>query len=435
MIINGLNSGASVFMADFEDAHSPTWSGTIAGQVNLWDAIRREIEFTNEVGREYRLGPNPATLMVRPRGWHLDERHVEVDGQPISASLFDFGLFFFHNARELRARGTGPYFYLPKMEHYLEARLWNDVFGWAQAELGLPNGTVRATALIETLPAAFQMDEILYELRDHSAGLNCGRWDYLFSFIKQYRGQPEVLFPDRARLAMTTPFLTAYSHLLIHTCHRRGAHAIGGMAAQIPIKGDAQANAAALDLVRADKEREVRAGHDGTWVAHPALVPLAREVFDGGMTGPNQIQVPRDYRVTPLDLLQLPVGLISEDGVRRNVRVALRYLEAWLRGVGCVPIDHLMEDAATVEIARTQLWQWIRHGARLSEGTEVDAALFRRCLAEEVQALRAETGDPKALSVDQAAAVLEAVVTAGKLEEFITVLAYPLLEEPRGAVP
>jgi len=435
MIINGLNSGASVFMADFEDAHSPTWAGTIAGQVNLWDAVRREIAYTTEEGRVYQLGPKPATLMVRPRGWHLEERHVEVDGRPISASLFDFGLFFFHNARELRARGTGPYFYLPKIEHYLEARLWNDVFRWSQAELGLPNGTVRATALIETLPAAFHMDEILYELRDHSAGLNCGRWDYLFSFIKQYRDEPQVLFPDRARLSMATPFLTAYSHLLIHTCHRRGAHAIGGMAAQIPIKGDPEANAAALALVRVDKEREVRAGHDGTWVAHPALVPLAREVFDQGMEGPDQIHALREYRVAPLDLLQLPAGLISEDGVRRDTRVALRYLEAWLRGVGCVPIDHLMEDAATVEIARSQLWQWIHHRARLSEGKEVDPALFRHILQEEVRLLRAEGGEPGSPTVDRAAALLESVVTAGELEEFITVLAYSLLEEPPGAVP
>lgn len=434
MIINGLNSGASVFMADFEDAHSPTWSGTIGGQVNLWDAVRGSIEYSTEGGRVYRLGPKPATLMVRPRGWHLDERHVEVDGRSISASLFDFGLFFFHNARELRVRGTGPYFYLPKIEHYLEARLWNDVFRWSQTELGIPNGSVRATALIETLPAAFQMDEILYELREHSAGLNCGRWDYLFSFIKQFREDPGVLFPDRARLAMTTPFLTAYSHLLIATCHRRGAHAMGGMAAQIPIKGDAAANAAAMALVRADKEREVRAGHDGTWVAHPALVPLAREVFDQEMPGPHQIQVPREYRVAPGDLLQLPTGPISEDGVRRNTRVALRYLEAWLRGIGCVPLDHLMEDAATVEIARSQLWQWIHHRAPLSEGTVVDPALFRHYLAEEARQLRAETGELNTSSAERAVGLLEAVVTGVEMEEFITSLAYPLLEEPQEGV-
>ena len=432
MIINGLNSGASVFMADFEDAHSPTWEGTIAGQVNLWDAVRGTIEYTAEGGRVYHLDPRRATLMVRPRGWHLEERHVEVDGQPISASLFDFGLFFFHNARELRARGTGPYFYVPKLEHYLEARLWNDVFRWSQAELGIPNGTVRATALIETLPAAFQMDEILYELREHSAGLNCGRWDYLFSFIKQYRDRADGVFPDRALLSMTTPFLTAYSHLLVETCHRRGAHAMGGMAAQIPIKSNAEANAAAMALVRADKEREVRAGHDGTWVAHPGLVPLAREVFDRGMPGPNQIHRPRGHRVAPHDLLQLPTGPISDDGVRRNTRVALRYLAAWLRGVGCVPIDHLMEDAATVEIARSQLWQWIHHHSHLSTGAEVDSDLFRRHLAEEVRQLKSETNPSETGSVDRAASLLDEVVTAASMAEFITVLAYPRLEDVPG---
>jgi malate synthase len=434
MVINGLNSGASVFMADFEDAHSPTWSGTMAGQRNLRDAVRRQIEYTGPEGRAYRLVPSPATLMVRPRGWHLDERHLEVDGRPVSASLFDFGVFFFHNARELVDRGTGPYFYLPKMEHYLEARLWNDVFRTSQEALALPSGTVRATVLIETLPAAFQMDEILFELREHSAGLNCGRWDYLFSFLKQYRDDPRVLFPDRALLGMTTPFLTAYSHLLIQTCHRRGAHAMGGMAAQIPIKGDPGANAAAMGLVRADKEREVRAGHDGTWVAHPALVPIAREVFDGGMPGPNQVDAPRsEPPIAPSQLVILPTGPITEDGVRRNTRVALRYLEAWLRGVGCVPIDHLMEDAATVEIARSQLWQWIHHGALLSDGTPVAAPLFRSRLADQVRELRSEGGGPVSATIDRAAALLDRVVTAGALEEFITVSAYNELEDPPGS--
>jgi len=434
MIINGLNSGASVFMADFEDAHSPTWGGTIAGQVNLRDAVRRTIEYTNEDGRVYRLGASAATLMVRPRGWHLSERHLEVDGRPISASLFDFGLFFFHNAGELRARGTAPYFYLPKLEHYLEARLWNDVFRGSEEALGIPNGTVRATVLIETLPAAFQMDEILYELREHSAGLNCGRWDYLFSFIKQYQDDPRVVFPDRARLAMTTPFLTAYSHLLIRTCHRRGAHAMGGMAAQIPIKGEPEANAAALALVRSDKEREVRAGHDGTWVAHPALVPLAWEVFTTHMPAPNQIDVPHpEYCVGPRELLQLPDGPITTDGVRRNTRVALRYLEAWLRGMGCVPIDHLMEDAATVEIARSQLWQWLHHGARRPDGGLVDTELFRLQLGEEVRQLRSEASNPAAETIDRAAALLEGVVTATELEGFITELAYSFLGDfPEG---
>jgi malate synthase len=429
MIINALNSGASVFMADFEDSHSPTWTATVAGQLNLRDAVRRRVEYTSPDGREYRLGTSLATLMVRPRGWHLDERHVEVDGRAVSASLFDFGLFFFHNARECLARGTGPYFYLPKMEHYLEARLWNDVFRRAQDALGIPNGTVRATALIETLPAAFQMDEVLFELREHAAGLNCGRWDYLFSFIKQYRDRTEVVFPDRGRLGMATPFLTAYSHLLIRTCHRRGAHAMGGMAAQIPIKGDDAANAAALALVRADKEREVRAGHDGTWVAHPGLVALAREVFDAHMPGPNQIDGPGpEYRVGTSDLLELPQGPVTDDGVRRNTRVALRYLEAWLRGVGCVPIDHLMEDAATVEIARSQLWQWLHHGALLPDARPVTADRFRAHLEAEARAVREESG--ALASVDRAARLLEATVTAGKLEEFITVRAYPELGDP-----
>jgi malate synthase len=429
MIINGLNSGACVFMADFEDAHSPTWAGTIDGQVNLMDAVRRRIEYTSPEGRVYRLHRSPATLMVRPRGWHLDEPHASVGNRPMSASLLDFGLFFFHNARELVARGSGPYFYLPKLEHYLEARLWNEVFRWSQDALGIPVGTVRATALIETLPAAFQMDEILYELRDHSAGLNCGRWDYLFSFIKQFCDDPRVRFPDRSRLAMSTPFLTAYSHLLIRTCHRRGAHAMGGMAAQIPIKGDPEANDRALALVRSDKEREVAAGHDGTWVAHPALVPLAREVFDAHMPGPNQLDATHpEYAVDPSELLRLPEGAITEDGVRRNTRVALRYLEAWLRGIGCVPIDHLMEDAATVEIARSQLWQWLHHDAHLPDGRPVDAPLFRRHLAEEVRQLREEEGGPAAVSIDRATSLLEGVVTAAELEEFITRRALPYLE-------
>jgi len=434
MIINALNSGASVFMADFEDAHSPTWTGTVAGQANLRDAVRRRIEYESEEGKTYRLAPTIATLMVRPRGWHLEERHLRIDGIPISASLFDFGLFFFHNARELLDRGTGPYFYLPKLEHYLEARLWNEVFRAAQTALGVPQGSVRATVLIETLPAAFQMDEILYELREHSAGLNCGRWDYLFSFIKQFRDQTHVVFPDRARLGMTTPFLTAYTHLLIRTCHRRGAHAMGGMAAQIPIKGDPAANDAAMALVRADKEREVRAGHDGTWVAHPGLVPLARSVFDAGMPGPNQIDaLHAEYEVHPTELIELPTGPVTDEGVRRNARVALRYLEAWFRGIGCVPIDHLMEDAATVEIARCQLWQWVHHGARLPDGSPVELARVRAHLADEVRSLGAERGGRLPPSVDRAARLIDEVVSATALEGFITERAYSELEEPQGS--
>ena len=371
--------------------------------------------------------------MVRPRGWHLDERHVEVDGHPISASLFDFGLFFFHNARELVARGSGPYFYVPKIEHYREARLWSEVLRTSEETLGLRLGTARVTALIETLPAAFQMDEILYELREHSAGLNCGRWDYLFSFIKQYRDDPHLLFPDRSALAMSTPFLTAYSRLLIQTCHRRGAHAMGGMAAQIPIRDDPAANDRALAAVRLDKEREVRAGHDGTWVAHPGLVAIARDVFDSVMRGPNQIFAPpAGPPVPPEELLVPPVGPVTGEGVRRNTRVAIRYLESWLRGIGCVPIDHLMEDAATVEIARSQLWQWVHHGARTDTGARVDAALLRKMLASEVESLRSELPPPRSSpTVEAAARLLREVVLAPRLEEFIIARAYPMLDAPR----
>jgi malate synthase len=436
MIINALNSGAQVFMADFEDSHSPTWAGTIAGQVNLIDAVRRSIEYRTAEGKQYRLIDNTATLMVRPRGWHLAESHVRKRDQPISASLFDFALFLFHNAAELRRRGTGPYFYLPKLEHHLEARLWNDVFQYSEERLGLSPGSIRATVLIETLPAVFQMDEILWELREHSVGLNCGRWDYLFSFIKQVRDDPHWLFPDRALLTMDTPFLTAYSHLLIETCHRRGAHAMGGMAAQIPIKGDPARNAEAIARVVADKEREVRAGHDGTWVAHPGLVPVAREVFDRGMTGSHQIARPaRTEPIGPKQLLDVPRGAITSDGVRKNTRVALRYLEAWLRGIGCVPIDYLMEDAATVEIARTQLWQWVHHRAPLAGGGTVDAPLVAHFLETEAALLRDEPdASGGAASVERAAKLLERVVLARTFEEFITECAYPLLGEAPGAV-
>lgn len=430
MVINALNSGASVYMADFEDAHSPVWAATVVGQGNLIDAVRRRIEFVGPDGREYRLDPHTATLMVRPRGWHLDERHVEIDGHPMSASLFDFGLFFYHNARELVSRGTGPYFYVPKLEHYREARLWSEVLRASEEAMGLRIGTARVTALIETLPAAFQMDEILYELRENSVGLNCGRWDYLFSFIKQFQDAPHVVFPDRIALSMTTPFLRAYSRLLVQTCHRRGAHAMGGMAAQIPIRGDPAANERAMELVRLDKEREVRAGHDGTWVAHPGLVALARSVFDAGMRGPNQIRVPPpEPPVLAAELLQLPEGPVTQDGVRRDARVALRYLEAWLRGVGCVPIDHLMEDTATVEIARCQLWQWIHHHATTETGARVNATLFLKLLAGEVESLRSELAPTGAEpTLEKAAQLLREVVTAPVLEEYISVRAYTELE-------
>ena len=430
MVINALNSGARVYMADFEDAHSPTWESTVVGQANLVDAVRRRIEFEGPDGRAYRLHDPIATLMVRPRGWHLIEEHATVDGAPMSGALFDFGLYLFHNAEELVARGTGPYLYLPKMEHYQEARLWTDVFRWSEAALDLDPPTIRATALIETLPAVFQMDEILWELRDHSAGLNCGRWDYLFSFIKQYQDRGDVVFADRDQLSMATPFLTAYSHLLVRTCHRRGAHAMGGMAAQIPIKDDPAANAAALAKVVADKEREVRAGHDGTWVAHPGLVPVAREVFDREMATPNQIDRPLGTEsIGPAELLAIPAGTITALGIRRNARVAVRYLESWLRGIGCVPIDHLMEDAATAEIARTELWHWVRHSARQDDGTPVSAELVVGLLRDERARLLAERGsEVPAAAADRAVALLEEVVTSPVLEGFITRKAYPFLE-------
>jgi malate synthase len=436
MIVNALNSGAKVYMADFEDAHAPTWAATVEGQSNLIDAIRRRIDFATPEGKEYRLRPSVATLMTRPRGWHLIERHVEVDGQPISASLFDFGAYFALNARELVRRGTAPYFYLPKMEHHLEARLWNDVFDWAEAWASLPSGTVRATALIETLPAAFQMDEVLHALRPHSVGLNCGRWDYLFSFLKQFQDVDRIRFPDREQLGMATPFLTAYSHLLIRTCHRRGAHAMGGMAAQIPIKDDPAAHAAAIAKVVADKEREVQAGHDGTWVAHPALVPIAQEVFDRGMPTPNQIgRPPPGEAIGAAELLAVPVGTVTDDGIHHNARVAVRYLDAWLRGTGCVPIDHLMEDAATAEIARSELWTWVHHGGPTPDGRPVPLervnALFEteaRALADEARDGRMDAAGARAVSL------LEELTGAPVLEGFITAAAYPYLEEtpPRG---
>jgi malate synthase len=434
MIINALNSGARVFMADFEDAHSPTWSGTLLGQANVRDAVRRRIEYTSRDGKQYRLNDDIATLMARPRGWHLDERHLLLNGVPISGSLFDFGLFVFHNAAELRRRGTGPYFYLPKLEHYLEARLWNDIFDAAEKYLSLPSGTIRATVLIETLPAAFQMDEILWELRTHSVGLNCGRWDYLFSFIKQFEADSSACFPDRSRLTMSTPFLTAYTHLLIRTCHRRGAHAMGGMAAQIPIKEDPAANERAIALVVADKEREVTAGHDGTWVAHPGLVKVARDVFDRGMSGPNQISRSLEpIEVRPADLLAIPVGPITIEGVQRNARASLRYLESWLRGIGCVPIDHLMEDAATAEIARTQLWQWVHHGAHLEEGRKVDLPLVREAYEAERRRFVSESGNAKpSPSLERASRILDEVLTESKLAGFITERAYPELGDPQG---
>ncbi len=431
MIINALNSGASVYMADFEDSNSPTWRNNIEGQINLRDAVNGTISFVSPEGRHYRLSEKTAVLMVRPRGWHLDEKHVLVDGVPVSGSLFDFGLFFFHNARALTEKGTGPYFYLPKLENHLEARLWNEVFNFAQDRLGIPRGTIRATVLIENILAAFEMDEILFELREHSAGLNCGRWDYIFSFIKKFRNRPEFVLPDRAQVTMDKAFLKAYVDLLICTCHRRNIHAMGGMAAQIPIKNDPEANERALEKVRQDKLREVRAGHDGTWVAHPGLVSVAREVFDAAMPGPHQIACRReDVSVSAADLLRVPEGEITDHGLRVNIDVGIQYLESWLRGVGCVPIYNLMEDAATAEISRAQVWQWIRHEARTSDGRPVTPARVRRVIAEELEKLREHLGPERFDSgrFELAARLFDNMMTRDDFQEFMTLAAYEYLD-------
>lgn len=432
MVINALNSGAKVFMADFEDSLSPTWEGIIEGQLNLRDAINRTISFTGPEGKQYSLQEKTATLLVRPRGWHLPEKHVFIDGQQVSGSLFDFGLYLFHNAKALLAHGTGPYFYLPKMENHLEARLWNDVFVLAQQELGLPQGTIKATVLIETILATFEMDEILYELREHSAGLNCGRWDYIFSAIKKFRNIPSYILPDRAQVTMTTHFMRSYSLLAIKTCHRRNVHAIGGMAAQIPIKNDPQANEEAMARVRADKQREANDGHDGTWIAHPGLVAVAMEEFDKVMPGPNQIAKKReDVHVTAADLLAMPEGTITETGLRTNISVSLQYMESWLRGSGCVPINNLMEDAATVEISRSQIWQWIRHPKGiLSDGRKVTVELFRQLAAEELAKIKAALGEQQYATrkFDRAAELLDAIITDEHFVEFLTLPAYKYLD-------
>jgi malate synthase len=432
MIINALNSGASTFMADFEDSHSPTWKGTIEGQINLRDAVDASIRFESKEGRQYRLNDQVATMMVRPRGWHLVEKHVQVDGALISGSIFDFGLYFFHNANTLLARNSGPYFYLPKMESHLEARLWNDIFVRAQDRLGISRGTIKATVLIETIMAAFEVDEILYELREHAAGLNCGRWDYIFNFIKRFHHVPGYLFPDRAQITMTRHCMRAYSLLVIQTCHRRGAHAIGGMAAQIPIKDDPHANSAALQKVREDKVREVKDGHDGTWVAHPGLVQTAREEFDRAMPAAHQIARLRgDVKVSTADLLKLPRGTISEQGLRINVDVGIQYMANWLSGLGCVPIYHLMEDAATAEISRTQLWQWIHHpDGRLADGRKITYDLFLGVMHEELEKIRRTLGDDHFTSnnYDLASRLFAEIADDDELEEFLTLRAYEHLE-------
>jgi len=429
MIINALNSGANVFMADFEDSNTPTWTNQIDGQFNLMDAVRRTITFSDpSTGKNYKLNDRTAVLFVRPRGWHLDERHVLVDGQPMSGSLFDFGLYFFHNAKELLAAGTGPYFYLPKIESHLEARLWNDIFVSAQNALGIPQGSIRATVLIETILAAFEMDEILYELRDHSAGLNCGRWDYIFSFIKKFSHDPKAVLPDRAQVTMTTHFLRSYSKLLIRICHRRNIHAMGGMAAFIPIKGDPAANEKAIAQVRADKEREAGDGNDGTWVAHPGLVRVAAEIFDRLMPGPNQIDKKlSNFHATAADLLQVPTGEITEAGLRQNIAVGLGYLEAWLRGTGCVPLFNLMEDAATAEISRAQLWQWIHHGALLKDGRKIDIALCDRIIDEELAKAKQAGDAARTSAYEKSAQLMRDLIRSPEFVEFLTVPAYQQL--------
>lgn len=433
MVINALNSGAKVFMADFEDAHSPTWQNCIEGQLNLIDAVDGNLVHTGPGGRVYFLNDRIATLMVRPRGWHLTEKHVKVDGQPVSASLFDFGLYFYHNALRLVARGSGPYFYLPKLESHLEARLWNDLFGYAQDALGLPQGTVKATVLIETITAAFEMDEILYELREHSAGLNAGRWDYIFSVIKQLGRHPEFVLPDRSLVTMASPFMRAYAQLLVKTCHRRRAHAIGGMAAFIPSRRDAAVNARALERVQEDKLREAADGFDGTWVAHPDLVPVARAVFDEALGGlPNQVHRQRDdVAVTAADLLNIAAteGEVTEPGLRENISVAIRYLESWLHGTGAVAIHHLMEDAATAEIARAQVWQWLRHRSRLAGGPVVTPGLVRELIDEEMEKIHREVG-PLAFTCGRyhgARTLFEQVALQPELPDFLTLPAYDLI--------
>jgi malate synthase len=429
MVINALNSGASMYMADFEDSNTPTWDNQVQGQINMRDAVRKTISFSSPEGKQYRLNDRIATLLVRPRGWHLEEKHVTVDGAPMSGSLFDFGLYFFHNAKARVQQKSGIYLYLPKMESHLEARLWNDAFVLAQTALGVPQGSVKATVLVETILASFEMEEILYELREHSAGLNCGRWDYIFSCIKKFRNQKDFILADRNLVTMTSPFMRAYSLLLIKTCHKRGAFAMGGMAAQIPIKNDAAANDAAIAKVRADKEREANDGHDGTWVAHPGLVPIARESFDKVMKTPNQISKQRaDVAVTAKDLLDFqPQGPITENGLRTNINIGIQYMGAWLAGTGCVPIFNLMEDAATAEISRAQIWHWIRSPKGvLDDGRKVDKALFQALVPQELARVRELLGEKgyAAGRYEEGAKMFSELTLSEDFVEFLTLPAY-----------
>ena len=427
MIINALNSGVKVFMADFEDSNSPTWENIINGQINLRDAVNKTITFTSPTGKYYKLNAEIATLMVRPRGWHLNEKNVVVNGESISASIFDFAIYFFHNVKALITSDSGPYFYLPKLESHLEARLWNDVFNTAQDKLGIPRGTIKATVLIETIMAAFEMDEILYELREHSAGLNCGRWDYIFSFIKKFRNHPNFVLPDRSDVTMDRHFLKSYVNLLVQTCHKRGAHAMGGMAAQIPIKNNPIANKKALNKVQIDKEREANSGHDGTWIAHPGLVSIAMDAFNSVMPEENQLSFIRDnINITAHDLLKVPKGEITENGFRENIRVGIQYIEAWLSGNGCVPLYHLMEDAATAEISRAQLWQWIHHGATLKNGQKINPQLFDEWMNEELELIKSEVGKDRFISGKfmQASALFSEMIKKNEFDDFLTIPAY-----------
>jgi malate synthase len=430
MVINALNSGASAFMADFEDSNSPTWQNCVEGQLNLRDAVRGTISFASPEGKQYRLNPNPAVLFVRPRGWHLTEKHVLVDGQPMSASLFDFGLFFFHNVEALVSQRKRPCFYLPKMESHLEARLWDNVFEFAESHLDVPKGTIRATVLIETLPAAFEMDEILHELRNHSAGLNCGRWDYIFSFIKKFSHRADCLLPDRSLVTMDKHFLKSYVELLIYTCHRRGIHAMGGMAAQIPIKNDPAANDAAFAKVRQDKLREVTAGHDGTWVAHPGLVAVAKGIFDENMPQANQISRLNRVSISSSDLLAVPTGEITEKGLEMNIDIGLQYLESWLNGNGCVPIYNLMEDAATAEISRAQLWQWAHHNAPTASGNIITVDSVVAAIPAVLDKLRTQLGAQRFDSGNftLAAQMFADMTRASEFPEFLTTVAYQYID-------
>ena len=430
MIINALNSGASTFMADFEDSNSPTWGNCMEGQINLSDAINRTIDFVNEEGKAYQLGEKLAVLLVRPRGLHLDEKNITINGEKASGSLIDFGIYFFRNAKKLLENGSGPYFYLPKLEHYKEARWWNEIFNFSQNYLGISQGTIKATVLIETITASFQLDEILYELKEHSSGLNCGRWDYIFSYIKKFRNHKEFLVPDRDQVTMTSPFMSAYSKRVIQVCHKRGVHAMGGMAAQIPVKNNEEENELAYAKVRADKEREVKNGHDGTWVAHPGLVPVAKKIFDEFMPTPNQIDKKHeDYHITEADLLEVPKGEITEKGVRKNINVGILYIESWLMGTGAAALYNLMEDAATAEISRTQVWQWLKNQAKLNDGTTLTQEMVLEFEKEELENIKKYVGENRFEKgkFDLATKLFNELVFDENFEDFLTLKAYPFI--------